>query len=109
MKIRLSFCFLAFLHYLCIASILYMLSKMMKKRTIAAVVLAGSMAFALSSCGRGNKNVEAPVSDSPAQVEDEAGLSGEENNLPAGNAGEETTARPDSLAAAQVSGEEEAE
>lgn len=86
-----------------------MLSEMMKKRTIAAVVLVGAMAVALSSCGRGNKNVEAPVSDSPAQVEDEAGLSGEEGILPAENAGEEITAQPDSLAAGQVSGEKEAE
>lgn len=74
-----------------------MLSEMMKKRTIAAVVLVGAMAFALSSCGRGNKNVEAPVSDSPAQMEDEAGLPGDEDILHAGNAGEDITVHLDSM------------
>ena len=44
----------------------------MKKRMIAAVALAATMSLALVSCGGGNKNAQPPVSDSPAQVEDEA-------------------------------------
>lgn len=82
---------------------------MMKRRTIAAVALAGSMAFALSSCGGGDKNAEPPVSDSPAPQADETEQPAEEGSLPAGNVGEEITEQPDSLAAGQVSGEKEAE
>lgn len=44
----------------------------MKKRMIAAVALVATMSLALVSCGGGNKNADPPVSDSPAQVEDEA-------------------------------------
>lgn len=82
---------------------------MMKRRTIAAVALAGSMAFALSSCGGGDKNAEPPVSDSPAPQADEPEHSAEEGTLPAGNDGEEITEQPESLPAVQASEEEKAE
>ena len=39
---------------------------------IAAVAFVATMSLALVSCGGGNKNADPPVSDSPAQVEDEA-------------------------------------
>lgn len=44
----------------------------MKKRMIAAVALVAAMTLTLASCGGGNRDAQPPVSDSPAQVEDEA-------------------------------------
>lgn len=63
----------------------------MKKKMFLLAALAVTATLALSSCGGGNRDAEPPVSDSPAQVE-------EETPAPADSTGRDTALVVDAYA-----------